>query len=112
MHLFLDDVREAPEGWIKCTTPFDVIMFLMRYNVDGFEVQEISLDNDLGSPLCEGYDVLKWMEVFINICPEFKVPVIYVHSANPVAYEKMYKSVSYIYRQKGRNVPSEINLKV
>ena len=59
MKVWLDDVREAPEGWIHIRTPEEAID-LLRSGA----VEEISLDHDLGIFTEEGeatgYDVLLW----------------------------------------------------
>lgn len=61
MKVWLDDVRQAPDGWVHATTPEEVIEFLRSG-----EVEEISLDHDLGlaTPDSErtGNDVLVWLE--------------------------------------------------
>ena len=43
MNVWLDDIREAPKGWIRCVRPDEVIELL-----ESREVEEISLDYDLG----------------------------------------------------------------
>jgi hypothetical protein len=61
MKVWLDDVREAPAGWVRTTTPAETIE-LLRAGV----VRELSLDHDLGLWEGErevtGYDVVLWME--------------------------------------------------
>ena len=50
-----------------------------------WEIDVISLDNDLGEGRMEGYQVLDWLESLL-------IPVdfgIHIHSANPVARERM-----------------------
>jgi hypothetical protein len=76
--IYLDDLREAPEGWIRVLTYEEAIEGLKTG-----KVEQISLDNDLGTEK-EGYDVVKWIEqqVFET---NFRPPKIYTHSANPVA---------------------------
>ena len=78
MRIFLDDIREAPPGWIRVHTYEEAIEGLKTGRVE-----QISLDNDLGTEK-EGYDVAKWIEqqVFET---NFRPPKIWVHSANPVA---------------------------
>lgn len=44
MKIYLDDIREAPEGWIRTMT-VDATFELLKYN----KVEALSLDNDLGS---------------------------------------------------------------
>ncbi|AZS51504.1 hypothetical protein DM558_12315 [Entomomonas moraniae] len=84
MKIFLDDMREAPEGWVRAYWPNEVICLLKKGNVE-----EISLDHDLGDDdKGNGYDVLLWIEraVFLN---GFIAPVINIHSANISARHKM-----------------------
>jgi hypothetical protein len=43
VRVWLDDVRKAPEGWVHVKTPEEAIDLLRSG-----EVEEISLDHDLG----------------------------------------------------------------
>jgi hypothetical protein len=91
MKVWLDDIREAPEGWTRCYWPDEVIALINAGGVD-----EISLDHDLGD--CPqsyfeqertGYQVLLALEVMQHENPSLILPVIHVHSANPVAAKRM-----------------------
>jgi len=86
--VYLDDERTAPEGWVQCRWPEEVIELLKAGDVN-----MLSLDHDLGE--CgtyakprTGYDVLLWIEreVATN---GFKPPLIMIHTANPSAKDKM-----------------------
>ena len=85
MKLWLDDIRPAPEGWtwhFHVDTMINDIKWLMNHNI---EIEMISLDNDLGEWEKEGYKVLDWLETL-------QIPVnfgIHIHSANPVAANRM-----------------------
>ena len=84
MKVFLDDVRDTPEGWVRVYWPEEAFRLL-----ETGEVTEISLDHDLGDDLRgTGYDVVKWIEeaVFIR---GFRPPKITVHSANTAARVRM-----------------------
>lgn len=88
--IWLDDERPAPYGWLWVESPNDVIHFIIMGNVE-----EISLDHDLCGIEQTGYDVLIWLEKVvcdeIDYMPrDFKPPKIRIHTANPVAAEKMY----------------------
>ena len=86
--VYLDDIRPAPEGWVKVLWPDHVIALLKTGNVD-----EISLDHDLGNDLFgTGYDVLLWIENEV-VTNNFQPPIIRVHSANGPAYDKMTMAV-------------------
>jgi len=112
MKVFLDDMRQAPEGWVQARWPGEVIFF-MEY----FDVEEISLDHDLACPFLldgeyynlvkeeTGYDVLLWIEeeVYYN---GFIPPKIKLHTANVVARKKMEASLEIIERYRKLNEKS------
>ena len=104
MKVYLDDIRETPEGWVRVYTAGEAIALLQTGRV-----QEISLDHDLGdackfcierdeegiykgttciASVCScgchstGYDVAAWIEE-AAWTRGFKVPVWKCHSANP-----------------------------
>lgn len=58
MKVYLDDERQAPEGWIRVYWPDEAIELLKKGNVT-----KISLDHDLGDDdKGTGYDVILWLE--------------------------------------------------
>ncbi len=100
MHLrvFLDDVRPTPEGWTRTYWPDEVISLLKT----GL-VCELSLDHDLGDDLRgTGYDVIVWIEEAVAI-QRFVPPLIFVHSANLPARQKMMAGIRSIEDQHQRN---------
>jgi len=90
MNVFLDDVRQPPDGWIWIKTADEAIV-LLSMNV----VETISLDHDLGEGKKTGYDVVKWIErkVFLD---NYIPPKIYVHSANPVGRKNILMTINKI----------------
>lgn len=99
MRVFLDDLREAPAGWIRCRTPAEVIALL-----ETGDVEELSLDHDLGlidgEREATGYDVLTWIERQVATAG-FKPPRMHVHSANPIAHKRMLEAIASIIRLGG-----------
>jgi len=92
--IYLDDVREAPEDYVRVTTVEQCCMLLA--NNPG-RVDVLSLDNDLGEPGIdkEGRSIPYWIEeqslyYGINLWPR----MIRIHSANPVAREYMMGVIS------------------
>lgn len=80
MKVYLDDERQAPEGWVRVYWPFQVIELLKAG-----EVTEISLDHDLGDDhRGTGYDVILWIEEAVYT-ESFAPQVIHIHSANSSA---------------------------
>lgn len=98
MKVYLDDLRPAPEGWVRVFWPEEAIAHLKT----GL-VTHLSLDHDLGNDQRgTGYDVLLWIEeaIIVNaFCP----PEITVHSANPAARKRMEAAITAIQLQSTRH---------
>lgn len=97
--LFIDDVRDAPEGWKLCRTITDAINFL---NI--FDASEISLDHDITHRIPSGKD--RYDYSFIACSENYSAvacfiaqkyyyandedrPKIVLHSGNPVGVSRM-----------------------
>ena len=84
MKVYLDDGREAPEGWVRVRWPEKVIELLKTG-----QVTDLSLDHDLGDDVRgTGYDVVLWIEKAVAT-GNFVPPRMAVHSANAPARAKM-----------------------
>lgn len=57
MKVYLDDIRETPEGWTRTYNVQETIDLIKTG-----QVTHLSLDNDLGSGLPEGWKVMEWLE--------------------------------------------------
>lgn len=91
--VFLDDTRNAPDGWALVRWPEEVIELLKTGTVD-----EVSLDHDLGDDAHgTGYDVLLWIEEAVAL-HGFIPPRLKVHSANSGARVKMEAAIKSIER--------------
>jgi len=92
MKVYLDDVRDAPDGWVRAYTAAAAIEFLRSG-----KVTHLSLDHDLGEEITygTGYDVLLWLEEQV-MCHGFTPPKITVHSANYGARPKMEQAIESI----------------
>lgn len=94
MKIYLDDTRPAPDkSWKLVKTPQEALKLILSG-----QVEEASLDHDLGSGQLTGYDLLKCIEeeVFNN---NFEPPVFHLHSANPVGRKNMYAVIKKIKQQ-------------
>ena len=99
-------MRPAPEEYTQATTVDEAIYYICQHNreydwcwrtylfgyctkeqletrLKVWGVEEISCDNDLGENEPEGYKLLDWLEATGRNYP------IHIHSANPVARERM-----------------------
>lgn len=91
MKVFLDDTREAPDGWIRTYWPEEVIELLKTGNVT-----HLSLDHDLGDDEHgTGYDVIMWLEEEV-LFGRIRPPEMKVHSANVSARLKMQMGINAI----------------
>ena len=91
MKVYLDDIREAPDGWHRVYWPDEAIALL-----EVGTVTEISLDHDLGDDSRgTGYDVVLWIEEAV-VTRQFTPPKISVHSANPVGRDRMLRAIQSI----------------
>ena len=96
MKIWLDDERTSPEGWTHIKTPWEAIELLKTG-----QVEEISLDNDLGLfnyvPPNEGYHVAAFIERGA-IEGTLKPIKVRIHTQNPVARDKMKAALRNAYR--------------
>lgn len=79
MKIFLDDQRDLPiwaKDWVLVRT-YDECIELLKTT----QVEEISLDHDLGTEKT-GYDIVKYLEERV-MTTDYKIRV-YCHSANPI----------------------------
>ncbi len=98
MKVYLDDVREAPPGWVRAYMPEEAIELLRSGGVT-----DLSLDHDLGldTPDAErsGYSVLVWLEREVGEGRwPFPLPTITIHSANPPGRDRMRRAIAAIVR--------------
>lgn len=92
MKVYLDDEREESQGWTRAYTAQEAVDFLRTGRVTA-----ISLDHDLGdNKNGTGYDVICWIEQRVEEGPDFKVPLIFLHTANPVGEKRMRQVLSRI----------------
>ncbi len=82
--LYMDDLRKTPPGWIRTYTVEETIEVL-----ESRWVTHLSLDNDLGEGMTEGYKVLDWLEEEVYNDKTFPIPLIRIHSSNASRVEYM-----------------------
>ena len=90
INIYLDDLRPAPKGFVLVKTVKECQILMM--NNKG-KINILSLDHDLGKGKT-GYDLVKWL-VFYNGKEGYGENLfpnkIYLHTANPVGRENMYR---------------------
>ena len=101
MKLYLDDVRSAPPGWVRCLTAQEVIAWLKisgRGDISS-PITHVSLDHDLGKIEETGYEVIKFIqESLVNGSWMGSIPTLTCHSDNPVGREHIELGIRSIHR--------------
>lgn len=88
MNVYVDDLRDCPEGFTIARTFEEAVTLLQQHEVD-----ILSLDHDLGEDaegnlLPTGYDLVKYF------CEHgLRANKIYLHTDNPVGRENMYETL-------------------
>lgn len=93
MKIYMDDARETPEGWTRTYTVEETIAALLTQ-----KVTHLSLDNDLGEGLQEGYKVLDWLEETVHGDMHFPMPEVHIHSSNSSRVAYMHAALKSIER--------------
>lgn len=101
MKLYLDDVRNAPPGWIRCLTASEVIEWLKlsELSSNDTEITHVSLDHDLGMIEETGYEVIKFFQQrLVDDNWGSYIPIITCHSDNPVGRKDVELGIRSIHR--------------
>lgn len=100
MKLWLDDVRDPPEGesWIVERSGTPMFYHLARH------ASVISMDHDLGEDEDNGAQILAELErqAYTGLIWSTGAPELLVHSANPPGRANMEAAIASIYRKVGR----------
>lgn len=95
VNIYLDDIRQTPNGFIRTYTVEEAIEEIIKNNGN---INILSLDNDLGEGVSEGYKVLDWLEEQVLTDSKFVLPdKIVIHSSNPAARRRMEMVIKKIY---------------
>lgn len=90
MKLWIDDVREAPEGWMWAKSTNEALR-IIRFGPGDIEI--ISLDHDAGDYASLGGDYINVLNELERLTyvkgMNFKNIKFRLHSANPVGVQKM-----------------------
>jgi hypothetical protein len=100
MKIWLDDVRPPPDdtwAWATCAKDFSAFFA-------DFKITEISFDHDIASEdyfgnEITGYHLLCGIEKEFQNNPDFQLPKMQVHSANPVGRQRMQKVIDALERR-------------
>ena len=86
IRLWVDDVREAPEGYIWIKSTYDAIEAVRHFSKCGVEIALVDLDHDAGDYAHDGGDYIKFLDWLEWV--KISIP-IRIHSMNPVGVANM-----------------------
>lgn len=90
MKVFLDDERNTPQGWVRVYSVQELIELMES---SGSEIEELSLDHDLGTGMQTGYDFMLWLEREVYEGRITKIPRMDFHTANPFGRKNMERAL-------------------
>ena len=100
INIWLDDIRPAPKGFVWVKTVDELINLYNKCILDTKEqINIISLDNDLGENIPEGYKFLDYIESRVILANDPLPNEIRVHSANAVARKRMNQIINKLYKK-------------
>lgn len=88
--LWLDDVREAPEGYYHCRSVNEAMKKIMACEKDFTIIDEIDCDHDLGEYASDGGDGIKLIDWLAERKTYYLVKL---HTMNPVGRENMQREI-------------------
>lgn len=91
MKIWIDDVREAPEGYLWCKSTRDALRKIVLEHLN--EVELIDLDHDAGDYAKDGGDYIGVLKELERLHRRHNLDFSYIkfrlHSANPVGVQNM-----------------------
>ena len=88
--IWLDDVREAPEGYCRCHSVNEAIKKIIECEKEYAVIDEINCDHDLGDYASDGGDGIKLIDWLAERETYYPVKL---HTMNPVGRENMQREI-------------------
>ena len=90
IRIWLDDEREAPQGYHWCHSVNETICMIRECEMMAVAVEELNLDHDLGDYAADGGDAIKVLDFLAERETFYK---IVIHTANPVGRQNMQRMI-------------------
>ena len=88
--IWVDDVREVPEGYIGTKSVNETIMLIEKIENEGGKIGLFDLDHDLGDYAQFGGDAIKILDY---LAENEKFYPVKIHTANPVGRANMERMI-------------------
>ena len=89
MKIWLDDIRQAPEGFVHCRSVNETISVILRAE-QAEAIQLIDCDHDLGDYAGDGGDGIKLLDWLVERGTTYPIKL---HTMNPVGRENMQRMI-------------------
>ena len=88
--IWVDDIREVPEGYIGTKSVNETIMLIEKIENEGGKIGLLDLDHDLGDYAQFGGDAIKILDYLAEYEKFYPVKI---HTANPVGRANMERMI-------------------
>ena len=88
--IWVDDIREVPEGYIGTKSVNETIMLIEKIENEGGKIGLLDLDHDLGDYTQFGGDAIKILDYLAEYEKFYPVKI---HTANPVGRANMERMI-------------------
>ncbi|MBQ8708291.1 MAG: hypothetical protein IJ523_09420 [Succinivibrionaceae bacterium] len=95
VRIWLDDVREAPEGYLWCRSVNETIKVIRDCEKNAVAIKELNLDQDLGEYAPDGGDAIRLLDFLAERETFYPVEI---HTANPVGRDNMQRMINRYWR--------------
>lgn len=85
MKIWLDDIREAPNGYVHCKSVNEAIA-VIKVKEQKEKIEIIDCDHDLGDFACDGGDGIKLLDWLLERNTKYPIRL---HTMNPVGRDNM-----------------------
>ena len=94
--IWLDDVREAPSGYVHCHSVNEAKSKLVICEKDNLNIAVIDCDHDLGDYAADGGDRIKLIDW---LAERETIYSVRLHTQNPVGRENMQRTIDRYWRK-------------
>ena len=95
MKIWLDDVRQVPDGYVWTKSVNETIKLIEKAESDGETIELLDLDHDLGDYAPDGGDAIKLLDYLVE---NEKFYPVRLHTANPVGMDNMARMIRRYWR--------------
>lgn len=89
--IWLDDVREAPEGYNRCRSVNEAMKKILECEKKCAVIDEINCDHDLGDYAYDGGDGIRLLDW---LAERKTLYLIVIHTMNPVGRQNMQRIIN------------------